>query len=117
MLVVGSVFIFLLSQAFGANIQEITKLADWRLGSVFLFSAVFATAFGHMTYNYAIKKAGPAEAAIFLNMNTLFAITGAAVFLNETITVHHIAGFLLILCGIFLGTGAADNLAKRQRAH
>lgn len=74
MLLLGSVFIFMLSQAFGSEIQEITYLLDWKLGAVFLFSAVFASAFGHMTYNYAIKKVGPAEAALFINMNTLFAI-------------------------------------------
>src|SRR5699024_11023323 len=74
MLVIGAAVIFLTSQVLGAGLQEITNLIDWQLGLAFLFSAVLATAFGHMTYNYAIKKVGPAETAIFLNLNTLFAV-------------------------------------------
>lgn len=116
MLLLGSVFIFMLSQAFGSEIQEITYLLDWKLGSVFLFSAVFASAFGHMTYNYAIKKVGPAEAALFINMNTLFAIIGASIFLNEVITMSHVVGFMLILSGVFIGTGAVEHMMlKRKR--
>lgn len=114
MLVIGAVFIFLASQAFGSGIQEITNLVDWQLASVFLFSAVLATAFGHMTYNHAIKKVGPAESAIFINLNTLFAVTGSAIFLNETITLNHAAGFILILCGVFMGTGALEHVIGKR---
>lgn len=115
MLVFGAVFIFLSSQALGSEIREITTLIDWQLGSAFLFSAVLATAFGHMTYNYAIKKVGPAETAIFLNLNTLFAVIGSSIFLNETITVNHAVGFTLILCGVFMGTGALEYMLLKRR--
>lgn len=115
MLVIGATVILLTSQVLGASIQEMTNLIDWQLGFAFLFSAIMATAFGHMTYNYAIKKTGPAETAIFLNMNTLFAVIGSSIFLNETITLNHVAGFLLILCGVFLGTGALEYLLLKRR--
>ncbi|MUV36963.1 WAT1-related protein chloroplastic [Lentibacillus sp. JNUCC-1] len=115
MLVFGAAVIFLTSQGFGSDIQDITRLFDWQLAGVFLFSAILATAFGHMTYNYAIKKVGPAESAIFLNLNTLFAVTAAAVFLNETITLYHTAGFILILTGVFLGTGALEHLIWKRK--
>ncbi|WP_099159612.1 DMT family transporter [Virgibacillus ndiopensis] len=116
MLVLGSIFIFLFSQATGSPLQEITYLFDWKLGSIFLFSAVLASAFGHMTYNYAIKKVGAAESAIFINLNTLFAIIGASLFLNEVITLNHVIGFIFILCGVFLGAGTVEHLVlKRKR--
>ncbi|SFB11287.1 Permease of the drug/metabolite transporter (DMT) superfamily [Lentibacillus halodurans] len=115
MLILGSVFIFLLSQTFGSGISEITRLIDWQLGFVFLFSAVLATAFGHMTYNYAIKKVGPAESAIFINLNTLFAVIGSSIFLNETITLNHAIGFILILCGVFIGTGALEHIIWKRK--
>ncbi|MEC5423220.1 DMT family transporter [Virgibacillus sp. C22-A2] len=118
MLVLGAVFIFLFGQIFNPGIQEVTSLFDWKLGSVFLFSAVLASAFGHMTYNYAIKKVGPAESAIFINLNTLFAIIGASVFLNEIITKYHVVGFILILSGVFIGTGAVEYvLLRRGKEH
>ncbi|WP_188455816.1 DMT family transporter [Virgibacillus oceani] len=115
MLVLGSIFIFLFSLAFGSPIKEITNLFDWKLGSIFLFSAVLASAFGHMTYNYAIKKAGAAESAIFINLNTLFAIIGASFFLNEEIAVNHVIGFIFILCGVFLGAGTAEHFMRKGR--
>ncbi|GEL78550.1 DMT family transporter [Tenuibacillus multivorans] len=114
LLVLGSFFIFLTSLAFGSNLREITYLFDWKIGAVFLFSAILATSFGHMTYNYAIKKVGPAESAVFTNLNTLFAITGAAVFLGEVITINHMIGFLLILSGVFIGTGALEYALKKR---
>ncbi|MDV2582234.1 DMT family transporter [Alkalibacillus haloalkaliphilus] len=114
-MVFGSVVIFGLSQALGADVGEMARVFDWHIGSVFLFSAIMATAFGHMTYNYVIKKVGPAESAIFINLNTLFAIIGSAVFLNEAIMLEHIVGFVLIIVGIFLGTGAIEYLLKRRR--
>ncbi|GAA0439678.1 DMT family transporter [Lentibacillus halophilus] len=115
MLVFGSIVIFLTSQAIGSDIQEITRLFDWQLIAVFLFSAILATAFGHMTYNHAIKQVGPAESAIFINMNTLFAVTGSAIFLNETITANHVIGFTLILCGVFIGTGALEYVFMKRK--
>lgn len=115
MLFIGSVVIFLASQVMGSAVREMVQVIDWQLGSAFLFSAVLATAFGHMTYNYAIKKVGPAESAIFLNLNTLFAVIGSSFFLNETITVNHVIGFILILCGVFLGTGALEYVLLKRR--
>lgn len=115
MMVIGSVFIFIISQGFGSDVAEITLLLDWKLAFVFLFSALLATAYGHMTYNFAIKKVGPAETAIFINLNTLFAILGSAIFLNEVITLSHIGGFILILIGVFFGTGALEYLLLKRR--
>ncbi|WP_277673726.1 DMT family transporter [Piscibacillus halophilus] len=115
MMVIGSVFIFIISQAFGSEVQEITSLLDWKLALVFLFSSIMATAFGHMTYNFATKQVGPAETAIFINLNTLFAIIGSAVFLNEVITMNHLAGFVLILFGVFIGTGALEYLMLKRK--
>ncbi|NIK12440.1 DMT family transporter [Alkalibacillus almallahensis] len=115
MMVFGSFFIFGLSQLLGANVSEITSVFDWHIGGVFLFSAICATAFGHMTYNLAIKKVGPAESAIFTNLNVLFAMIGSAFFLGDVIMVEHVVGFVLILIGIFFGTGALEYLLKRRR--
>ncbi|WP_053072067.1 DMT family transporter [Ornithinibacillus contaminans] len=113
MMMVGSVCIILYSILLGRDFTELASLLDWKMASIFIFSAVFATAFGHMTYNYAIKKVGPAESAIFLNLNTLFALIGAAIFLGEVITVFHVVGFILIIVGIVFGTGASEALYRR----
>lgn len=115
MMMVGSVCIILYSFILKKDFTELASLVDWKMASIFIFSAIFATAFGHMTYNYAIKKVGPAESAIFLNLNTLFALIGAAIFLGEVIHLFHVIGFIFIIVGIVFGTGASESMYRRYR--
>lgn len=115
MLIVGSIVIFIYALITGVNLEQVTNLIDWKLGSLFLFSAVLCTAFGHMVYNLSVKKIGPAESAIFINLNTFFALLGVAIFLGEPILLNHIIGLALILVGVFVGTGALEYLLKKRR--
>lgn len=115
MLILGALFIFALSLIYKENLQEMKYLLSWQLGLIFLFSAIFATAFGHMTYNYAIKRVGPAESAIFINLNTVFALLGAALFLGEPILPNHYFGLVLIVIGVFLGSGSLEYFIKKRK--
>ena len=76
----------------------------------FFGSGMIGTAVGHMLYNYSVGKAGPSKAAIFMNLNTLFTLVGSSVFLNEIITTRHIFGLVLIVTGVILGSGAAEDI-------
>lgn len=82
---------------------------------VFILSAVGATAIGHLVYNNTITKIGPAEAAIFLNLNTFFSIVGSAVILGEPIYYYHWLGLLLIVPGVLMGSGALEELIRKRR--
>lgn len=115
MLVVGSVIIFLFSLAIEGNVGQLSALFSKKLGPIFLFSALFATAFGHMVYNYAIKNVGPTETVIFINLNTLFAILGTAIFLKEPILTNHYIGLIFIIVGVFVGSGTIEYLWKKRR--
>lgn len=115
MLLIGSVFIFIISGLFEGNFAQLAQLFTWKLGGIFLFSAIIATAFGHMTYNFAIKNVGPTETTIFVNLNTLFALLGASLFLGEPILKNHYLGLIFILVGVFIGSGTVDYLIKRRR--
>lgn len=114
MLVVGSVAIFLVSIIVEKDITQVTRLLEPKLGFAFLFSALCATAFGHMVYNFAIRKVGPAETTIFVNLNTLFAILGAAVILKEPIMKNHFIGLVFIITGVFLGSGTLEHLLRKR---
>jgi len=83
----------------------------------FAASGIVGTAVGHMLYNYAVGKVGPAKAAIFINLNTMFSLIGSALFLGEIITYRHLIGLALIISGVILGSGAAEDLWKKRRAH
>jgi drug/metabolite transporter (DMT)-like permease len=115
MLTVGSLILIIIS--FIQEPGEVIKFTTvppsfW---TVFIISAILCTAVGHMLYNYSIGKVGPAKAAIFMNLNTLFSLTGSAIFLGEMITGRHLIGFVLIIIGVILGSGAAEELWKKRQ--
>lgn len=114
MLIIGSVFIFLSAIFIEGNIGQVKMLLEPKLLAIFLFSAVIATAFGHMTYNFAITNVGPTETTIFVNLNTLFAIIGTAIFLGEKIVGQHYIGLVLIIIGVVFGTGTVDYLLQKK---
>jgi len=115
MLLIGSFAIFIMGTFIEGDLMQITQLFSWKLGLIFLFSAIIATAFGHMVYNFAVKNVGPAETTIFVNLNTLFALIGAAFFLGEPILKNHFIGLIFIVIGVFLGSGTFETLLNRRR--
>lgn len=114
MLVFGSIVLFIFSILFDRSFVEVQALFSWKFGLLFLFSAVLCTAFGHMTYNYAIKQVGPVETTIFINLNTFFALLGAALFLGEPIIHNQLLGLVLILGGVFIGSGSIEYIHKKR---
>ena len=81
----------------------------------FAVSALFGTAVGHMLYNASIGVIGPTKAAIFINLNTVFALGGSALFLGETLTIRHGFALMLIVIGVIFGSGAAEQLLKERK--
>lgn len=116
MMVVGSAVLLIISliQEPGEIKAFATVPPMFWLG--FAASAIIGTAVGHMLYNYAVGKVGPAKAAIFINFNTMFSLIGSALFLGEIITYRHLIGLALIIAGVILGSGAAEDLWKKRRA-
>ncbi|CEG21320.1 putative DMT superfamily transporter inner membrane protein [Planococcus massiliensis] len=114
MFLMGSVGLFIISL-----IQE---PGEWRMFAemnaafwlLMIASGVIATALGHMLYNYSLGQVGPPKAAVFINLNTLFALLGSAVFLGETITGLHVVGFIVIMFGVLFGSGAAEELWRMK---
>lgn len=116
MLVFGSILLFFIGLWKEPN--GLSNIGNGTIGlwSVFFASAIFATAVGHMLYNYAIGITGPAEASIFLNLNTFLSILFAAIFLGEHITSSHLLGLIFIVSGVIFGSGALEELMLKKRA-
>lgn len=116
MLVIGSILLLLIGLWKEPN--GLASLGDASVGiwSIFFSSAIFATAVGHMLYNYAIGQTGPAEASIFLNLNTFLSILFAGIFLGERITSSHLLGLIFIVAGVIFGSGALEELMLKNRA-
>lgn len=115
MMVIGSLFLIvigLFQEPNGfAGVVENSTVSLWL---IYFASACIATAVGHMLYNEAIGKIGASEASIFINLNPFFALVGGFLFLNEQIGFQHILGFLFIITGVLLGSGAVEEIRARR---
>lgn len=115
MLVIGSVILLVIGMQLEPGGFSQFGDAPGYVWTAFFISAVFATAIGHMTYNHMIGKVGVTETAIFLNLPTLFSLVGAAVILGEELLPAHFIGFIFIVTGVLLGSGAAEEFIRRRR--
>ncbi len=109
MLVFGSFVLFLISLIIEPNGLATMKNGNVGVWLIFFASAIFATGISHMIYNQAIHQIGVSEAAIFINFIPFFALVGAFLFLNESISSLQILGFIFIVLGVLLGSGAMDK--------
>ncbi|MCP2034340.1 drug/metabolite transporter (DMT)-like permease [Planomicrobium sp. HSC-17F08] len=115
-------YMFLLGSAGLFLISLFREPGEWRMfaemdGLFWLLvvaSGVLGTAIGHMLYNYSVGEIGPTKTAIFINLNTLFALLGSAYFLGEVLTEAHFLGFILIAFGVLFGSGAAEELWRMR---
>ncbi|WP_232061963.1 DMT family transporter [Variovorax sp. PBS-H4] len=76
----------------------------WWPWALILFSGVMATALSNLLWNRAIATIGVARTAVFLYWVPVFGVLFAAVLLDERLTVWHLAGFVAVMAGTFLGT-------------
>lgn len=115
MQLIGSAGLFITSLVMEPDGLASLVHVSWQSGFAFFASAIGATAIGHLIYNNTIYKIGPAEAAIFLNLNTFFSLVGSAVILGEPIYYYHWLGLLLIVPGVVMGSGALEEMIRRRR--
>lgn len=115
MLIFGGAILFILGSFMEPGGLLRISEAPVYVWAAFAASAIVATAVGHMVYNTAISKIGPAEASIFLNLNTFFSLAGSALILGEIITTNHLLGLVLIVAGVLFGSGALEEMVLRQR--
>lgn len=76
----------------------------WWPWALVLFSGVFATAAANVAWNGAIARIGVARTAVFLYWVPIFGVASSAVFLGEAVTLWHLAGFIAVMAGTYLGT-------------
>ena len=79
-------------------------LAGWQAWGLVLFSGVLATALCNLIWNRAIATIGVARTAVFLYWVPVFGVLFAALLLGESLTLWHVAGFVAVMAGTYLGT-------------
>ncbi|TMW73433.1 DMT family transporter [Alteribacter natronophilus] len=115
MLLIGSLMLLGLSFLLENPGSEAVTGHSGLVWLVFFSSAVLATGLGHILYNAAIHRIGAGQTAIFNNLVPFFALVGAFFLLGETILLTQIAGFVLIVTGVILGTGYADMKIRQRK--
>jgi len=67
-----------------------------------LYSGIFSIGIAFTLQSYAQKKAAPAHAAIIFSFESVFALIGGWLILNEIISLRAGIGSLFILSGIII---------------
>lgn len=88
----------------GTAVTSAMIFPGWRPWSLVLFSGVLATAVSNLVWNAAIARIGVARTAVFLYWVPVFGVAFAGLFLGERLTGWHLAGFLAVVGGTYLGT-------------
>ncbi|RXJ04239.1 DMT family transporter [Anaerobacillus alkaliphilus] len=112
LLLIGSLMTTSASFIFEGNVVSAIVGKPSMVWVVFFFSAIIATGLGHIFYNLAIQQIGAGETAIFNNLVPFFTLVGAFLFLKEAILLAQVIGFILIVIGVFLGTGYLEMKTK-----
>lgn len=77
------------------------------LWSGLLYLGVFPSLIALLFYNEAVGILGASRASIMLNLLPVFTMAGAALWLGESITIHHIGGTIAVITGVWLTTTKA----------
>lgn len=113
-LLFGGAMLFALSSSIEPNgLQSLSNGSPW-VWLVFIASGILASAFGQMGYNYAIQQIGPGKSALFLNLTPFFSLVAAYLFMGEKILISQFIGFILIVTGVLLGTGAIEQFFNKN---
>lgn len=78
------------------------------------FSGIVISGGGHLIFSASIQKIGAAQTAVFNNFVPFFGLVSSAVFLNETIALSQVVGFLFIVTGVLFGTGYIEKQREKR---
>jgi drug/metabolite transporter (DMT)-like permease len=81
------------------------------LAGVALFSSVLAYVF----WNRGVERVGANVAGLFVHLMPVFGVILAWLVLDERLAPFHVAGIVLILCGIFVTSRFAPRIERESR--
>lgn len=76
----------------------------WPLAAALLYVAVGPSLLAYRSWGIGVARVGPTVAGFFNNLTPLFAALMSATLLGEPPRLYHLAGFVLIVGGIFVTT-------------
>lgn len=102
-----------------ASIYELSMGAhvtlSWSAFLALIYLGIVPTAITYILWNKGIQAVGPTKAGYFYNLLPIYTAILAAVFLDESISWYHLAGGLLVLAGVYLGSVVVRNQTEFLR--
>lgn len=95
----AALFVLAALPAFRTTNWDAISPTSWSLMAA---SSLLALAFAYMVWYTAVQRIGSSRTAIYSNLTPIVAMTVAAVWLGEPITLVQLAGAALILSGLFV---------------
>ncbi|WP_392551296.1 DMT family transporter [Orbus wheelerorum] len=80
-----------------------------------LFAGIPASIIAPFTWMAGIRLLGAYKASIFLNFAPIFTVIIAAIFLNESITIHFVIGTILVLIGVIVAQTVKKTFATKSK--
>ncbi|MCC2096642.1 MAG: DMT family transporter [Hyphomicrobiales bacterium] len=77
---------------------QLTWLTFW----VMAYVSIFPSVIGYLCWNRGIEAVGPARGGIFLHLVPIYGVILAILLLGEQLQWFHLAGFVLIISGVWL---------------
>ena len=81
-----------------------TLIVDRLTLATLIYIIIFPSALAYLFFNRGIALIGPNRAAPFLHMMPVFGSAMAIVFLGERLQLFHLAGYALVLMGVFVAS-------------
>jgi drug/metabolite transporter (DMT)-like permease len=105
--------VFYLPFAAPAIVRIPWKEITWQGWISLLYSGLFAIAVCYVIWYTSVKRIGNSKTAIYGNINVVFSVSIAFVFLAERITPLQVCGAVIIFAGVYL-TRFGDRFFKKK---
>jgi len=77
---------------------------NWTIVWMFIYLGICPSILSYFCWNYGVNTVGSATASVFMYLIPVFTSAIAYFFLGERLFVYHLAGGLLIFCGLILSS-------------
>jgi drug/metabolite transporter (DMT)-like permease len=82
--------------------EHLSTVADYHVWLPILYSGIFSTGMALVLWNFGVRHAGPAHAAVFQNLVPVIAMVSAWLIRGEGASSSQIAGGILIISGLLI---------------
>jgi drug/metabolite transporter (DMT)-like permease len=76
--------------------------ADWLSAATLAYVIIFPSALAYLCFNRGVALIGPNRSAPFLHLMPVFGSVMAIMLLGETLELFHLAGYAMVVAGVFI---------------